>query len=56
MASEYVQIVVVPEDGLCEGCRQPIGEEVFETDDMVTLCRACRDDCVEESESSDARA
>lgn len=48
MTDEDVQIIVMPEDGLCEGCHEPIGEEVFETDDMVVVCRKCWDLCVEE--------
>jgi hypothetical protein len=46
---DVVQIIVVPEDGLCEGCGEPFGDEVFETDDMMILCRRCWDDCLEES-------
>lgn len=50
---EVVHLVVVPEDGKCEGCGQPIGEEIFETEDMVKLCRACWDECIKESEKGE---
>lgn len=43
-----VVIVVVPEDGLCEGCREPLGEDMFETDDMLVVCRGCYELCCEE--------
>lgn len=52
---EVVHLVVVPEDGKCEGCGQPIGGEVFETEDMVTVCRSCWDECVEESAEEEAK-
>ena len=43
--SEEVYLIVVPEDGLCEGCGEPLGDDPCETDDMVVVCRACYEDC-----------
>lgn len=54
MSEEAIQLIVRPEDGLCEGCSEPLGEEIFETDDMVVLCRKCWDACAENEEVSDA--
>jgi hypothetical protein len=52
MSAESVQLIVLPEDGLCEGCREQLGDEVFETDDMVVLCPKCWDECPPEEEDA----
>lgn len=52
--STDLHLVVNPEDGLCEGCAGPIGDDPRETDDMIVLCRACWDICVDESKYTDA--
>ena len=36
---------------LCEGCGEPIGDEVFETDDMVVLCKKCWELCLADAEN-----
>jgi Zn finger protein HypA/HybF involved in hydrogenase expression len=51
MSDEVIHLTVVPADGKCEGCGELIGDELFETDDMVVVCRKCWDDCVEEIEA-----
>jgi len=55
MANEddVVRIVVRPEDGLCEGCGEQIGDEIFETDDMVTVCKKCWELCLKEAEDGE---
>lgn len=53
MSEETVKIVVKPEDGRCEGCGELLGDEFFETDDMVVLCKPCFDLCKEESDAAD---
>jgi hypothetical protein len=45
---KVIQVIVRPEDNRCEGCREELGEDIYETDDMVVLCKACFDNCVEE--------
>lgn len=48
MAEDCIHIVVVPADGLCEGCREPFfNDEIFETDDMVTVCQKCWEEYLE---------
>jgi hypothetical protein len=51
---EEIQLAVRPEDGLCEGCREPLGDEYFETDDMVVLCRPCWEGCVADTVAEQA--
>jgi hypothetical protein len=46
--SEDIYLLVVPADGLCQGCGDPLGEEVFEDDMGIILCRGCWDLCEEE--------
>lgn len=41
MDNETVYLTVVPADGKCEGCGDPVGDAIFETDDMVRLCKKC---------------
>ena len=53
MTEEVINLVVVPDDGLCEGCGEPIGEEIFETGDMVVVCRKCWDLCCEEERDAE---
>lgn len=38
---EVVQVIVLPEDGRCEGCGDPLGEEISETEDMLVVCKNC---------------
>jgi formylmethanofuran dehydrogenase subunit E len=45
---EVIQIIVRPEDNRCEGCGELLGDDIYETDDMVVLCKPCFDLCVEE--------
>lgn len=52
MEGDVIQIVVKPEDGKCEGCGELLGEEFFETDDMVVLCKPCFESCKEDAEES----
>lgn len=48
-SGEVIKIVVKPEDGRCEGCGELLGEEFFETDDMVVLCKPCFVECLDEA-------
>ncbi len=34
MAKKTGHLTVMPADGKCEGCGAPIGEEIYETDDV----------------------
>ena len=52
MTEETVHLTVIPKDGLCEGCGEPIEEEIFETEDMVILCKPCWKAMLEESRES----
>lgn len=45
------RLIVLPDDGKCEGCGGPLGGRAFETDDMVIVCRDCWDLCVEENDA-----
>jgi len=49
MVDEVVHVIVRPEDNKCEGCGDELGEEFFETYDMVTVCKKCWDLCVEDA-------
>jgi len=46
---EFVQPIVIPEDVCCESCGDPLGDDVFETADMVVVCRQCWNLGVEET-------
>lgn len=47
---EVVHLTVIPEDGLCEGCHEPIGENVYETEDMIVVCEKCWNMLLEDDE------
>lgn len=43
-----ITLVVKPASGLCEGCGYVLGEEFYETDDAVVVCRKCYELCSED--------